>query len=121
MCDRIFDLILIKEFIELRRDTWARFRLIVPPLIQMLVFGYAATFEVYQRLDRRARSRPYAGKPRTDLAFHRQRPLPRSCGSRRPTPRSHDAIDRSDAVVAIVIQPGFAEASAQGPDRAGRR
>ena len=38
---------LIKEFIELWRDKWARFRLIVPPLIQMLVFGYAATFEVY--------------------------------------------------------------------------
>ncbi len=46
MFDRIFQM-LIKEFIELRRDKWARFRLIVPPLVQMLIFGYAATFDVY--------------------------------------------------------------------------
>ena len=38
---------LIKEFIELWRDKWGRFRLIVPPVLQMLLFGYAATFEVY--------------------------------------------------------------------------
>ena len=31
----------------MKRDKWARFRLIVPPVIQMLIFGYAATFEVY--------------------------------------------------------------------------
>ena len=46
MFDRIWRIV-IKEFIELKRDKWARFRLIVPPLVQMLVFGYAATFEVY--------------------------------------------------------------------------
>ena len=39
--------IVIKEFIELKRDKWARFRLIVPTLVQMLLFGYAATYEVY--------------------------------------------------------------------------
>ena len=39
--------ILIKEFLEIRRDRWARFRLLVPPLVQVLVFGYAATFEVF--------------------------------------------------------------------------
>ena len=39
--------ILIKEFIELKRDKWARFRLIVPPVLHMLLFGYAATFEVF--------------------------------------------------------------------------
>ena len=38
---------LIKEFIELWRDKWGRFRLIVPPVLQMLLFGYAATFDVY--------------------------------------------------------------------------
>ena len=43
---RIFAIV-VKEFLELKRDKWARFRLIVPPLVQMLVFGYAATFEVY--------------------------------------------------------------------------
>ena len=38
--------IVIKELIELRRDRWARFRLLVPPLIQVLIFGYAATFDI---------------------------------------------------------------------------
>ena len=38
---------LMKEFLELKRDRWAMFRLIVPLIIQMLVFGYAATFTVY--------------------------------------------------------------------------
>ncbi|MDA8361655.1 MAG: ABC transporter permease [Gammaproteobacteria bacterium] len=38
---------LMKEFLELKRDRWAMFRLIVPLLIQLLVFGYAATFTVH--------------------------------------------------------------------------
>ncbi|EQD60122.1 ABC transporter permease protein, partial [mine drainage metagenome] len=38
---------LMKEFLQLRRDRWAMFRLIVPMIIQMLVFGYAATFTVH--------------------------------------------------------------------------
>ena len=37
---------LVKEFIHLFRDKHARFSLIVPPLLQMLIFGYAATYEV---------------------------------------------------------------------------
>jgi len=39
--------LLIKEFLQLKRDRSARFRLLVPPIIQMLLFGYAATFEVF--------------------------------------------------------------------------
>src|SRR5277367_2644939 len=38
--------ILIKEFIHLFRDRHARFSLIVPPLLQMMIFGYAASYEV---------------------------------------------------------------------------
>jgi len=38
---------LIKEFIQVFRDKRTRFVLFGPPIIQMLVFGYAATFEVY--------------------------------------------------------------------------
>ncbi len=46
MFERILHL-LRKEFLEFRRDRGARFRLIVPSIIQMVVFGYAATFEVF--------------------------------------------------------------------------
>lgn len=37
---------LVKEFLELKRDRWAMFRLVVPLIIQVLVYGYAATFTV---------------------------------------------------------------------------
>lgn len=37
---------LMKEFIELRRDKWAMFRLVVPLLVQVIIYGYAATFTV---------------------------------------------------------------------------
>ncbi|RZF24535.1 ABC transporter permease [Paraburkholderia sp. UYCP14C] len=37
---------LVKEFLELKRDPWALFRLVVPLIIQVLIYGYAATFTV---------------------------------------------------------------------------
>lgn len=37
---------LIKEFLQVFRDKRARFFLFGPPIIQMLVFGYAATLEI---------------------------------------------------------------------------
>lgn len=39
--------LLVKEFLQLKRDRSARLRLLVPPIIQMLLFGYAATFEIF--------------------------------------------------------------------------
>ena len=42
---RLFAL-LAKEFVQLLRDPRMRFTLFVPPLLQLLVFGYAATFDV---------------------------------------------------------------------------
>jgi ABC-2 type transport system permease protein len=38
--------LLAKEFLQLLRDPRMRFTLIVPPLIQLFIFGYAATFDV---------------------------------------------------------------------------
>ena len=46
MWARVYALVL-KEFLQLLRDPQARFSLVIPPLIQMIIFGYAATFEVY--------------------------------------------------------------------------
>jgi len=43
----------VKEFLALLRDKRSRLVLIVPPIIQTLVFGYAATFDL--------NSVPYAG------------------------------------------------------------
>ena len=45
MWDRVLALI-VKEFLAIWKDKKSRVVVIVPPLIQLLVFGYAATFEV---------------------------------------------------------------------------
>jgi len=104
--------IVIKEFIELKRDKWARFRLIVPTLVQMLLFGYAATFEVYHvttvvlDLDHSQESRELVSRftfsSRFDVAMAR---------SQADVTKS---IDSSDAAVALVIHAGFAELLRKG-------
>ena len=42
---RIFALV-VKEFLALLKDKRSRIVLIIPPLIQLIVFGYAATFDL---------------------------------------------------------------------------
>ncbi|MBU6498036.1 MAG: ABC transporter permease, partial [Rhodospirillales bacterium] len=104
---------LMKEFLELWRDPWAMFRLVVPLLIQMLVFGYAATFTVHNvamavlDLDRSQASREvisrFAATGRFDIVdtARRQRDIT-------------DDIDSSRAVIAVVIHAGFARMLAGG-------
>jgi ABC-2 type transport system permease protein len=104
--------IVVKEFIELKRDKWARFRLIVPTLVQMLLFGYAATYEVYHvstvvlDLDHSQESRElvsrYTFSSRFDVTMAR---------SQREVTK---AIDTSQAAVALVIHAGFAELLRKG-------
>ena len=112
MWGRVFNLVL-KEFLQLRRDRQARFRLFVPPLIQMIIFGYAATFEVYHvstavlDLDHSQESRElisrFADNGRFEIVETAKTPTD-----------IRAAIDRSDAAVAIVIQAGFAEQLRKG-------
>ena len=112
MFDRIWK-IFIKEMIEMKRDKWARFRLIVPPVIQMLIFGYAATFEVYHvstvilDMDHSQESRQllddFTSSGRFSIATIAQNQADVT-----------NAIDGSNAVIAITIQPGFAELLRKG-------
>ena len=105
--------ILVKEFLELKRDKWAHFRLIVPPVVQMLVFGYAATFEVYHVAtivldrDQTQESRDLISR----FTFSDRFRLVGIAGSDAEITR---AIDRSDAAVAIVVHAGFAQALRKG-------
>ena len=112
MFGRIASLVL-KEFLQLLRDPQARFRLVIPPLIQVIIFGYAATFEVYHvstaalDLDHSQESREliarFADSGRFDVVE-----------KARTLADIRAAIDRSDAVVAIVIEAGFAEELRKG-------
>jgi ABC-2 type transport system permease protein len=105
--------VMIKEFIELWRDKWGRVRLIVPPLLQLLLFGYAATFEVYHvstavlDLDHTQESRELIARFTSSNRFDIVR--------RAQTQEEVEAmIDRSDAAVALVIHAGFANLLRKG-------
>ena len=91
--------IVIKEFLELRRDKWARFRLIVPPIVQMLC-------SAMPRPSRSITSRPsvldldHSQESRElDRALHLEQPLRRRRGradrSTRSRPPSIAATPRS--------------------------
>jgi len=99
---------LMKEFLQLRRDRWAMFRLVVPLMVQVVVFGYAATFTVNHvattvlDLDHSQASRSlishFVATGRFDMVdvAETQREVTRD-------------IDSGRAVVALVIHAGFAQ------------
>jgi ABC-2 type transport system permease protein len=107
MFDRLH-VMLIKEFLELRRDRMAMMMLVVPLLVQTIVFGYAATFTVNHvstavlDLDHSQASRSlishFVATGRFDIV---------------DVARRQDAItrdlDSGRATVAIVIHAGFAQ------------
>lgn len=105
--------IVIKELIELRRDRWARFRLLVPPLVQVLIFGYAATFEIFGvstsvlDLDHSQQSRALIA----DFVDSGRFKVVRIATTQR---QAEASIDNSQAAIAIIIHAGFAQALLKG-------
>jgi len=95
-----------KEFIQVLRDKRLRFFIVVPPVVQLLVFGYVVTMDVnvvptvIVDRDRTAASRAFAqhftssGYFRITAAAETEREV-------------RDVLDRGDAVCAIQINAGF--------------
>jgi ABC-2 type transport system permease protein len=112
MLGRIYHL-LLKEFLQLRRDKSARFRLLVPPIIQMLLFGYAATFEVFNVAtvildqDHSQESRALVA----DFVHSSRFKLIAVATERRQV---QDAVESSSAQVGVVVPQGFAELLRKG-------
>ena len=104
---------LIKELLELRRDRWAMFRLLVPLLIQVIVFGYAATFTV-SHVSTAVLDFDHSQASRTLIshfvASGRFRVVDVAANQGQIT---HD-LDSDRAIVAIVIHAGFAQNLANG-------
>jgi ABC-2 type transport system permease protein len=98
---------LIKEFIQVIRDKRTRFILIGPPIIQMMVFGYAATYEIYHvptavlDLDHSQESRELVSRFTSSPYFDVQRQMTDSR-------QLDDLIDRGDVTVGLEIDAGFA-------------
>lgn len=112
MLGRIFHL-LLKEFLQLKRDKSARLRLLVPPVLQMLLFGYAATFEVFNVAtvildqDQTQESRALVA----DFVHSSRFKLVAVATERRQV---QDAVESSTAQVGIVVPQGFSELLRKG-------
>ncbi len=110
--DRIWQLI-VKEFIQILRDPRARFSLIAPPIVQMLIFGYAASFEVRHvttailDLDHSQESRELVSRFWASEYFDINYNLVDSA-------QIAKLIDRRKIALAIHIMPGFAESLRKG-------
>jgi len=112
MYDRIWRMI-IKEFLQLRRDKHARFILVVPPILQMLIYGYAATFEVNRveiamiDFDHSQESRDLLSRFTFTGRFEVAKILSNE-------DELKSLIGRSDIPMALKIEPGFAELLLKG-------
>ena len=104
---------LIKEFIQVFRDKRTRFILIGPPIIQMLVFGYAATYDIRHvptvvlDLDHSQESRELISLFTSSPYFDVQRQLTNSR-------QLGDLIERGDTTVGLEIDAGFAQKLRKG-------
>jgi ABC-2 type transport system permease protein len=104
---------LVKEFRQILRDPRGRFVLFVPLILQMLIFGYAATFELRRvplavlDLDHSYESRDLVSRFSSSRHFEL---------SAAPADRHRLARLLNDGTVSIAIQilPGFAEAVRKG-------
>lgn len=99
---------LIKEFIQVFRDKRARFFLFGPPIIQMLVFGYAATLEIKHvptaivDYDNSQVSRDFISRFQGSRYFDIRKRL----SDRR---QIQEVIDDGEVTMAIQINAGFAQ------------
>ncbi len=104
---------LLKEFIHLFRDKQARFSLLVPPLLQMLIFGYAAGYEVNRvstavlDLDHSQESREFLERFSASSRFQMRDVLQNES-------QIQSLLDHRRVVLVIQIQPGFAELLRKG-------
>src|SRR5262249_23672715 len=104
---------LIKELIQLFRDPRARFGLLVPSILQVLIYGYAATFELHHvrmgvlDFDHSYESRELLSRFESNGHFE----LAATLHSRH---QISDQIDHGKVTLAVQILPGFAELLRKG-------
>ncbi len=98
--------LIVKELLAVLRDPKGRIVLIVPPIIQLLVFSYAATLEV-RNVDIMVLNRD-AGRWGNELVQRiKGSPTFRSVSSTNSPDALHEAIDRQTVIAAIQISPTF--------------
>jgi len=104
---------IIKEFIQVFRDKRTRVILFVPPIVQMMIFGYAATYEIHHvptavvDLDQSQESRELISRFTSSRYFDVQRQLTDSR-------QLGDLIERGKVTVGLEIHAGFAQKLRKG-------
>lgn len=104
---------LVKELIQVVRDKRTRFILIGPPVIQMLVFGYAASFEIHNvatvvvDMDHSQESRELVSRFTSSPYFNVQAQLGDAS-------QAHELIDEGKTTLALEIDAGFAQKLLKG-------
>jgi ABC-2 type transport system permease protein len=99
--------LVVKELLQLRRDRYALVRLVVLVLVQLFMFGYAATFEVHRVAtavldrDQSQESRELLSRFTASGRFE----VTAVAGDVRELTR---LVDTGQATVAVQIHPGFA-------------
>ncbi|MDO9557710.1 MAG: ABC transporter permease [Coriobacteriia bacterium] len=102
-----------KEFIHIRRDPRTLMSVLLMPVIQLLLFSYAISFDVGNvptvilDQDRTTASREY-------LAAFEHSEFFRVVDHIESDTEADNAFDTSQAKVALIIRPGFADAIAEG-------
>jgi ABC-2 type transport system permease protein len=116
MWERIREII-IKELRQTLRDPRMRGTLLMPPLIQMLVFGFAVNLDVehariaWMDLDRSVASRELEDEFTSTGRFSVARRI-------RSEAETQQALDRGEVDVAVRVMPGFAADLARGREAA---
>jgi ABC-2 type transport system permease protein len=98
----------IKEFIQVWRDPRARFSLVVPPIIQVIVFGYAATFDVHN-VATAVLDRDHSQESRELISRFVASGYFQITDVLNDRAQLSDLIDRGRVTLAIQILPGFAQ------------
>jgi len=101
---------MVKEFIQALRDPRMRFLLIGPPIIQMMVYGYAATYEV-KHVTMALLDRDNTQESRDLISrFTGSQYFDLSAGHYAVNPdQLRTWIDRGDVLIALQIDSGFAQ------------
>jgi ABC-2 type transport system permease protein len=105
--------LLIKEFIHLFRDPHARFSLLVPPLLQMLIFGYAASYEV-NRVSTAVLDHDHSQESREFLERFSASSRFQITDVLQSESQIPSLLDHRRVVLVLQIQPGFAELLRKG-------
>lgn len=99
---------LIKEFIQVLRNPRTRYILVVPPMVQLLVFGYAANFDIRQ-VPTAVFDLDHSQESRELISHFVATPYFRVVANVAQREEISDLINRRKATVAIQILPGFAK------------